>query len=136
MVAKSIFAPPKRPWFLIIPLQIPANNSFNHGIKVVRNGHLVHPQFCLVIALLLSQMLKNLRAYANDPTEHGHPGKLKCLSHGIISSLSSRCQEPARQRRRTAGQELGAPADPQVPTGVGVTQKWGAALPGVSTLKK
>ena len=28
----------QKPWFLMIPLHIPANNGFNHGFKVVRNG--------------------------------------------------------------------------------------------------
>ena len=31
-------APPEKPWNDSIPLQIPTNNGFNHGFKVVRNG--------------------------------------------------------------------------------------------------
>ena len=28
-------APPQKPWFLMIQLQLPTNNGFNHAFKVV-----------------------------------------------------------------------------------------------------
>ena len=39
------FAPPKKPWFLMIPLSIAmTNNGFNHGFSGA-NGFGTHPQF-------------------------------------------------------------------------------------------
>ena len=38
------FAPPNKPWCLMIPEQILASNGFNHGFKVVQD--FVHPLYC------------------------------------------------------------------------------------------